>query len=153
VAIVDDAFRPTPVTVVVGTTIVWTNEGQNPHTVTANDRAFDSGTLEPGRTFSVTFDEIGQVPYYCQIHGEPGSGMTGLVVVQGSPDEDEGGSPSSAPPDALAATGADPIAPAIAALVIGTVGLGALWAARRRGMEGGEGPPRTTTARRREEDG
>ena len=138
VAAVDDEFRPTPVTVTVGTTVVWTNDGQNPHTVTANDRAFDSGTLEPGQTYSVTFDQVGQVPYYCQIHGEPGSGMTGLVIVQAAPEEEEGVSPSPGS-GGLPATGVDPIPLAIAALLLATLGLAALRASRRATDEGGDG--------------
>jgi len=137
VAAVDDEFRPTPLTVTVGTTVVWTNEGQNPHTVTANDRVFDSGTLEPGQTHSVTFDQVGQVPYYCQIHGEPGSGMTGVVIVQAVSEEgDEEPPPSGS--GGLPATGADPISLAIVALALATAGLAALRAGWRAGEEGGE---------------
>ena len=128
VAAVDDEFRPTPVTVTVGTTVVWTNQGQNPHTVTANDRAFDSGTFESGQTFSVTFDQVGQVPYYCQIHGQPGSGMSGVVIVQAAPEEEEESSPSQ---EGLPATGVDPIPLVIVALVLAITGLAALRAARR----------------------
>ena len=130
-AAIDDEFRPTPLTVTAGTTVVWTNQGQNPHTVTANDRAFDSGTLEPGQTFSVTFDEAGQVPYYCQIHGEPGSGMTGVVIVQAAPAEGANEEPPAPGSDGLPATGFDPIPLAVAALVLAALGLGALLAARR----------------------
>ncbi|MGQ0669935.1 MAG: cupredoxin domain-containing protein [Actinomycetota bacterium] len=81
-AAVDNRFQPMQLTVTIGSRVVWTNEGQNPHTVTADDRAFDSGTLESGQTFAVIFDEIGRVPYYCQVHGEPGSGMFGVVIVR-----------------------------------------------------------------------
>jgi len=131
VAAVDDEFRAAQLTVTVGTTVVWTNQGQHPHTVTANDRAFDSGTLEGGQTFSVTFDEVGGVPYYCQIHGEPGSGMTGLVIVQAaSEDGADQGSPASGS-DPLAGTGLDPIPLGIAALGLAFVGLFAIRFGRR----------------------
>lgn len=126
VAVVDDDFRPTLLTVTLGATVVWTNQGQHPHTVTAADRAFDSGTLEGGQTFEVTFDEVGTVPYYCQIHGEPGSGMTGVVTVQAAPGEEaDQGSPASES-DPLARTGLDPIPLGIAALGLAIVGLVAL---------------------------
>ena len=126
VAAVDNEFRPAQLTVTVGTTVVWTNQGQHPHTVTADDRAFDSGTLEGGQTFSATFDEVGRVPYYCQIHGEPGSGMIGVVIVQAaSEDEADQGSPASES-DPLARTGLDPIPLGIAALGLAIVGLVAL---------------------------
>jgi plastocyanin len=35
-----------------------------------------------GDTFSHTFDTPGTYRYYCQLHGGPGSGMAGTVVVQ-----------------------------------------------------------------------
>lgn len=135
VAAVDDAFAPAALTVTVGTTVVWSNRGQNPHTVTANDRAFDSGTLERGQTFSVTFDQPGTVPYYCQIHGEPGSGMTGVVNVRVAPAATE--PPTEAPtsePDALARTGLGfPLPPLVfGALGLAVAGLGALRLGRRR---------------------
>lgn len=131
VAAVDDAFHPTPLTISVGTTVVWTNEGQNPHTVTANDRAFDSSTLMPDQRFSVTFDEVGEVPYYCQIHGEPGSGMVGLVVVRPAP-AGEGDEGSPAPePGGLPATGSGAIPIVIAAFLSGLAGVATLLAGRR----------------------
>lgn len=141
---IDDEFRPTSLTVTAGTTVVWTNQGQNPHTVTASDRAFDSGTLEPGQTFSVTFDEAGQVPYYCQIHGEPGSGMTGVVIVQAAPAE--GGAEGTPAPGSsdLPATGFDPIPLALAALVLAIAGLAVLRASRTATDEGGDGLHRGT---------
>jgi len=132
VAAVDDEFRPTRLTVTVGSTVVWTNQGQNPHTVTASDRAFDSGTLESGQTFSVTFQEAGEVPYYCQIHGEPGSGMRGVIVVQVPAEEEPSKGSPTGPPDVLAATGLDPMPLAIAALALAIAGLAAIRIRLRR---------------------
>src|SRR5689334_2484604 len=40
-------FQPQTITVPAGTTITWTNNGTVPHTVTADDGSFDSGTLQP----------------------------------------------------------------------------------------------------------
>ena len=83
VAAVDSAFEPAEVTVPAGTTVVWTNEGQLPHTVTADDEMFDSGTLDPGATFEFTFDTPGEYPYYCRFHGGPGGvGMAGTIIVE-----------------------------------------------------------------------
>jgi plastocyanin len=49
--------------------VTWTNQDPTPHTATAKDGSFDSGTLEPGQTF---FLELGPGPvsYVCQIHPE-----------------------------------------------------------------------------------
>lgn len=120
VSAVDDAFRPMELTVTVGTEVVWTNAGQNPHTVTADDRAFDSGTLEPGQTFSVVLEEAGRVPYYCQIHGEPGSGMFGVVIVRPAPAVGE--EPTAEPDGPLARTGAGPVPFGLSALALLAVG-------------------------------
>ena len=59
----DDYFDPADITVPSGTTVVWTNEGEKPHTVTAHDSSFDSGTLYPGESYQVTFCEPGTYTY------------------------------------------------------------------------------------------
>jgi plastocyanin len=48
IEIADNTFSPNKITVPVGATVVWTHKGQKPHTVTADDGAFDSGKLENG---------------------------------------------------------------------------------------------------------
>src|SRR5215210_3539231 len=77
VTIVDFAFQPASLEVPVGTTVTWTNSGEAPHTVTADDGAFDSGRLAPGASFSQTFDTAGTVTYHCEIHPN----MMGTIVV------------------------------------------------------------------------
>jgi hypothetical protein len=59
----------------LGRPIVWTNDGQAPHTVTGDFA--DSGILEPGQTFSHTFAEEGEFRYACAIHPQ----MVGTVRV------------------------------------------------------------------------
>ena len=75
VAIVDFSFEPATLEVPAGTTVVWTNEGQAPHTVTGDFA--DSGVLEPGQAFSHTFVESGEFNYACAIHPQ----MTGTIRV------------------------------------------------------------------------
>lgn len=65
------------ITVDPGTTVRWINRDTKAHTVTADDGSFDSGVLEPGQAFSVTFNELGWWPY----HSELDPGMTGSVGV------------------------------------------------------------------------
>jgi plastocyanin len=79
VSIVDFAFTPKTITVPVGTTVRWTNNGNAPHTVTSTSspKAFDSETLNSGDTFQHTFTTAGQFPYRCNIHPS----MTGMVIV------------------------------------------------------------------------
>ena len=67
VEIADFAFEPSEIHVAAGTEVTWTNRGPAPHTVTA-EGAFDSGTLDPGQTFSVRLDAPGSVTYACLIH-------------------------------------------------------------------------------------
>ena len=82
VSIEDFYFEPANAAVQPGDTIVWTNNGAHPHTVTADDGSFDSGTLQPGQSFSWTFQAPGMVTYHCSIHPS----MTGSVGVgQGAP--------------------------------------------------------------------
>jgi plastocyanin len=82
VNIVDSAFADPAISVGVGTTVTWTHVGNLPHTVTADDGSFDSGTLQRGATFSLTFDQPGTNAYYCRFHGGPGGlNMSGTIVV------------------------------------------------------------------------
>jgi plastocyanin len=85
VSIVDNSFSPQSITIAMGDTVTWTNNGTMNHTVTADDGSFTSGTLSPGNTYSHTFTSAGTFRYYCQFHGGTGGvGMSGTVVVNTS---------------------------------------------------------------------
>ena len=78
VSITDDKdFLPEDLTINVGDTVVWTNNDDSPHTVTADDDEFNSGNLAEGATWSYTFTEAGTYDYHCNYH----SSMTGSVTV------------------------------------------------------------------------
>jgi len=77
VGIKDNAFDPATLNVQVGTTVRWTNNGKNVHTVTASDGKWDSGDLAAGATYSVTFSTPGTYKYYCKHH----KNMEGSIVV------------------------------------------------------------------------
>lgn len=78
----DNTFDSNTVTISVGTTVVWTHNGQRPHTVTADDGLFDGGNLGNGDTFSYTFEQVGTFPFHCAYHGNiGGQGMSGVVIV------------------------------------------------------------------------
>jgi|SRR5437588_12891428 len=82
VRIRDSEFQPRQITVKMGTTVTWKNEGKMAHTVTADDGSFESPTLGAGKSFSQTFAEAGTYRYYCAFHGgKDGDGMSGTVVV------------------------------------------------------------------------
>ncbi len=80
VTIVDFDFDPVELAVEPGTTVIWINKGNAPHTVTADDGSFDSGQLDSGDTFSQLFDAEGTFAYHCEIH----PAMVGTVVVGAS---------------------------------------------------------------------
>jgi plastocyanin len=61
-------FFPNAIKVKPGTRVTWTNGDNTPHTVTANDKAFDSKNLEPGKSFGHTFERAGKFEYLCDIH-------------------------------------------------------------------------------------
>lgn len=75
----DNFFEPEAIQVEVGGTITWENTGQLLHTAQAADDSWDSGDLDPGESFSVTFDEAGTVPYICLYHEV--IGMVGTIEV------------------------------------------------------------------------
>jgi plastocyanin len=68
VEIVEFTYQPDPVTVQVGGKVIWQNEDTAPHTATADDGSFDTGTLERGKLKSETFKQAGTFTYFCQIH-------------------------------------------------------------------------------------
>ena len=83
----DTAYQPNPIQVSVGNTITWTNDDSQPHTVTSGsngqpDNKFNSSPnfnplMAPAATFSHTFTEAGEYPYYCALHPN----MVGTVSV------------------------------------------------------------------------
>src|SRR5471030_145979 len=77
VQIADYAFKQPTITVAAGTTITWTNHDDDPHTVTADDKSFDSKGLGNGDMWSHTFTKPGKYTYHCAAHPF----MQGTVVV------------------------------------------------------------------------
>ncbi len=58
-------YRPKNLTVKVGTTLTWTNNDSVPQSVTSDTPGtFDSGLLQPGKTWSYTFSQAGTFPYH-----------------------------------------------------------------------------------------
>lgn len=68
VQIVEFTYEPDPVVVQVGGKANWQNEDTAPHTATADDGSFDTGTIEQGKLGSATFKEAGTFTYFCEIH-------------------------------------------------------------------------------------
>jgi plastocyanin len=75
----DFAFNPTPIEVAVGGSVTWTNQDAVPHTATGNDRGvLQSGTIQPGSSFTQQFDTAGTFDYFCEFHPN----MLGQVIVK-----------------------------------------------------------------------
>lgn len=68
VQIVEFSYEPDPVVVQAGGKVIWQNEDTAPHTATADDGSFDTGTIEKGKLGSATFKEPGTFTYFCEIH-------------------------------------------------------------------------------------
>jgi plastocyanin len=74
------AFNPPSLGITKGDTVIWVNQMQMDHTATADNGEFDSGDIQPNRTFTHTFPTghtSGPVSYSCTIHDF----MTGTVNV------------------------------------------------------------------------
>jgi plastocyanin len=100
VNIVNFAFAPTPLTVPVGTTVVWTNQDFVVHTVTSDTGVWDSGSLSQGQSFPYTFKTPGTYAYHCIPHPY----MMGTVTVTAA----GASSGNSATPAAASGGFADP---------------------------------------------
>jgi hypothetical protein len=74
-------FSPQEITVPVGSTVVWRNEGNLQHDVKAEDGSFGSDLLDHGGEYRFTFTTAKTFNYYCSPHKD--LGMVGVVKVVG----------------------------------------------------------------------
>lgn len=70
-------YEPSSLTVTVGTTVTWLNNGSTAITVTSPDGLFDSESVAAGGSFSYTFDTPGTFRYFCV----PYPHMKGVITV------------------------------------------------------------------------
>ena len=77
VNIANMSFTPGSYTVKAGTTVTWENKDGVPHTVSADDNSFDSGSIAAGAKYTHTFMTAGSFPYHCSFH----PGMTATLTV------------------------------------------------------------------------
>src|SRR5262249_44911002 len=73
----DYAFQPVRISIPVGTTLTWSNQGAVIHTATAADGSFDTGDIPAGASASVTFNSAASITYNCSPH----PWMIGQIVV------------------------------------------------------------------------
>ncbi|HEX8871736.1 MAG TPA: cupredoxin family copper-binding protein [Candidatus Acidoferrum sp.] len=73
------SFAPATTTVPAGSTVIWINRDDIPHTVVSEDKStFKSKPLDTDDKFSYQFTKPGTYTYFCSIHPK----MTAKVVVQ-----------------------------------------------------------------------
>lgn len=74
------AFSPSDFTVAKGTPIIVTNNDSAPHTLTADDGSFDTGTIQPGASVNLATANIpsGTHAFHCAVHPN----MKGSLIVQ-----------------------------------------------------------------------
>jgi plastocyanin len=87
VTISDFQFAPASVTIDVGDTVTWTNDGPTPHSATADDGSFDTGIFNAGQSRSETFDQAGTFAYFCTPHPN----MRGTITVRAASTGDGAG--------------------------------------------------------------
>jgi plastocyanin len=71
------AFAPAQVEIKAGGSVVFINRDLAPHTATAGDGSFDTGTLRKDERKEIAFPSVGEFPYACRFHRH----MTGTVRV------------------------------------------------------------------------
>ena len=103
VTIADDQFTPAQISIAIGDTVTWKNNGPSVHTTTSDTAGlWDSGQMALNATFSQTFTTAGTFSYRCSIHLFKGT----ITVVQA------GAAPAAAPAQASPAAQAT-AAPAV----------------------------------------
>ncbi len=62
------SFQPKVLMVKVGDSIMWVNKDPFPHTVASRAGDFDSGEIQPGKSWNYTPQKKGTFPYICTLH-------------------------------------------------------------------------------------
>jgi plastocyanin len=107
-------YSPTTLTVQAGTTVTWKNVGSQAVSVTSRDQLFDSHLLDPGKSWSYTFDTPGTFRYFCV----PYPWMKGTLIV--APDDDD--RHGSSPPPAGGASSSGPSSSGSGSTATGSAG-------------------------------
>jgi plastocyanin len=71
-------YTPAHLTVHQGDRIVWVNKDLFPHTATATDKAFDSGSIAVSKSWTYVARKAGTFTYTCSFHPT----MKGEIEVQ-----------------------------------------------------------------------
>ncbi len=95
--VISDTLEPQRLEVSAGTVVTWRNEDRERHRMRSRQGpvGFDSGNLEPGERFSVTFVVAGEYPYLDERNDEDPAYFGTVVVIDEQP---TGGPPPRRPP-------------------------------------------------------
>jgi plastocyanin len=96
VSVGDNFYSPRSVTIDVGDTVTWSNNGAAQHSATADDGSFDTGVFGPGASRSHTFNSAGTFDYFCTVHGQAQSGTVTVASTGGGGGGGGGGGQSEA---------------------------------------------------------
>jgi LPXTG-motif cell wall-anchored protein len=102
VTIADFQFTPATITIHVGDTVTWVNNGPSAHTATAGNNSFNTGVLQKGQSASHTFTTAGTFSYICSIH--PFMHGTVVVLANATTPSTTSTTPSSSTPPAATTT-------------------------------------------------
>jgi plastocyanin len=85
--VISDTLEPMRLEVPAGTVVTWRNEDDERHRMRSRQGpvGFDTGNLEPGERFSVTFVVAGEYPYLDERNDEDASYFGTIVVIDEQP--------------------------------------------------------------------
>jgi plastocyanin len=78
IVVKDFMFTPNTLTIKAGSSVTWSNQDDEPHTVVSDAGLFRSGAMDTNESFSFKFDKPGTYHFTCSIHPR----MVGTIVVQ-----------------------------------------------------------------------
>jgi plastocyanin len=77
----DFKYNPTPAKIHVGDRVTFINDDDEPHTVTAADKSYDSEGLDTNNTWQHVYKKPGTYKYFCELHPY----MKAVVIVTAAP--------------------------------------------------------------------
>ena len=126
VSIGDNFYSPRTISIKVGDTVTWRNDGAAPHSATADGGSFDTGVFNGGQSRSETFSTAGTVPYFCTVHGQAQSGTIEVRSSGGGGGGSGASSSGTSEADAVASSGAAGSSTSLPATGFGAIVLAAV---------------------------
>jgi plastocyanin len=84
----DFKYDPTPAKIHVGDRVTFVNDDDEPHTVTAIDKSYDSEGLDTNNTWQHVYAKPGTYKYFCELHPY----MKAVVIVTAATPPKQGAS-------------------------------------------------------------